>query len=44
MMIAINASGHAKLSQVNNPIALFNVVNTVFMKYYYGFGLVMVRY
>ena len=41
-MIAINASGHAKLNQVNNPIALFSVVNTVYMKFYRGLGLAMV--
>ena len=42
MMIAINAAGHAKLDDVNNPIALFNIVHTVYMKYYRGLGLAIV--
>ena len=42
MMIAINASGHDKLGEIGNPIALFNIVNTVCMKYYRSFALTMV--
>ena len=42
MMMAINASGHYKLGQVSNPIALFNIVNFVYMKFYRNSALTMV--
>ncbi|GAX78754.1 hypothetical protein CEUSTIGMA_g6191.t1 [Chlamydomonas eustigma] len=41
MMILIYTMGHSELDQVINPIALFNIVNFAFMRYYRSFSLTM---
>ncbi|GAX73347.1 hypothetical protein CEUSTIGMA_g800.t1 [Chlamydomonas eustigma] len=41
MMMVINAVGHSQLLQVSNPIAVFDLVNFVQMRYYRTFTLEM---